>query len=144
MSHGLRDFHAHNWPSRLYVTLVPVIALGLMRGLLGPAPGPWDSSGEANQYWMLLLAAWLLGLTAGGLVARLVLGPFERAQARRNGWPFQAGETVRVLVGPLSGQSVALVETWNARGVVRVQRPEGVHRRVRDVYTWVQVERVAS
>jgi hypothetical protein len=87
-------FFAHNWPGRLWITLVPLLCVVLMAWALGPAPPELSRFGpDANRYLMLLEV---------------------------NGGPFQPGDRVRILVGRYRGHIATVIEVWEWRGDLRV------------------------
>jgi transcription elongation factor len=53
-------------------------------------------------------------------VGTFVLGPIYFHRAQLNGAPFQPGDVVEILVGPNRGRVVRVLESWDWRGMVKV------------------------
>ena len=89
--------------------------------------------------WVLLasLLAAAIGFVVGlFFIWHMVLGPVA---AQLQGWPFTAGETVRILSGPHKDTITTVYEVWSDRGQVRVDLGREAKERVEDVYCAVAV-----
>lgn len=117
----LHYFYAHNWPARLWVLAVPFAGAGLMAAALGPVPDLATPLSRAARGYLLLLALGaLLGYFIGGLLGVFVLGPLYHHRSQSNGAPFVVGDRVLVLRGRDRGQVLAVMESLDYRGTMRL------------------------
>jgi hypothetical protein len=121
----LHYFYAHNWPARIWFGLFTFGPVLLMAGALGtPPPDLLGLGADAKRYLFLLGITWLLGFFGGGLLGWFILGPLYHYRAELNGYPFQTGERVQILVGAKRGRVARITEVREVRGEVCVELPE--------------------
>ncbi len=99
----------------------PLAGAGLMAAALAPVPDlATPLSRAARDYLLLLALGALLGWFIGGLLGVFVLGPLYYHRSQLNGAPFAAGDRVLILRGRDRGQVLAVVESLDYRGSMRL------------------------
>ena len=136
-------FYAQNWPARIWIVAVPSLCVLLMAGALGSPPEIAGFQPEAKSYLFLLGIALLLGICVAALLGPFILGPLYHYRAELNGYPFQPGDRVEILVGANCGRVVRVVEEWAFRGgELRVDLGEFAHPKARTSFHFTEVIRV--
>lgn len=109
---------------------------------LGTPPELSPFGGEAKNYLLLLGLTWFLGLCVAGLVGWVVLGTLYQYRAELNGYPFQVGDRVQILVGTNRGRIATVIEVWEWRGDLHVDLAEFARPRARTRFHFAQIVRV--
>jgi hypothetical protein len=117
-------FYAQNWPAWIWFTVVPLLPTLPMAYALGAPPGLSSFGTEAKNYLLLLGVTWFLGLCIAGLVGWFILGTLYQYRAELNGYPFQVGDRVEILVGANRGRVATVAEVWDWRGNLHVDLGE--------------------
>jgi len=132
-------FYAQNWPARIWIVIIPSLCVVLMARALGTPPKIGGFQADARSYLILLAIAWLLGLCVAALLGTFILAPLYRYRAQLNGYPFQPGDRVEILVGASRGRVVHVVEVCDWRGSLRLDLGELASPRARTSFHFAQV-----
>ena len=136
-------FYAQNWPARIWIVAVPSLCVLLMAGALGSPPEIAGFQPEAKSYLFLLGIALLAGSCVAALLGPFILGPLYHYRAELNGYPFQPGDQVQILVGANRGRVVQVIGEWAFRGgELRVDLGAFAHPRARTSFGFTEVMRV--
>jgi hypothetical protein len=135
---------AKDWPMKAYFTLAASF------GIWG-AVTVCEPSAALFRDWkfvLLFLASVILAPVLAFFVSLpcgvVVLGPIYSLRAKLNGAPFQAGDRVRILVGPHRDRDVRIYDVWTERSQVRVELDAQTKAEVRDVFSFTQVCRESA
>ena len=132
-------FYAQNWPAWIWIVIIPTLCVVLMARALGPPPEIAGFQAEAKNYLFLLGSALLLGICVAALLGPFILGPLSHYRAELNGYPFQPGDWVEILVGANCGHVVQVIEVRDWRGDLRVDLGEFARPKARTFFQFTQV-----
>jgi hypothetical protein len=119
---SLRQYiFARDWPMKLFLWLVPVLAAVGALGACQPTAAMFRDWRYVTLLIVCVLLAIILGFFLSLPLAWILLSPSYHAQGLRNGAPFHPGDRVRILAGPHRGRIVEVREVWAFRSQIRVE-----------------------
>ena len=83
-------------------------------------------------------------MCVAALLGPFILGPIYHYRGVLNGYPFQPGDRVQILVGANRDRIVQVVEVWDWRGDLRVNLGEFATPRARTFFQFTQVIKVTD
>ena len=136
----LRYVFARDWPLKAYLGL----CMGLCLAVSVAACRPRAELFKDWRYDLLFLVAIVVSPVIGFFLALpfifIVVGPFYRFQAWRNGAPFQPGDRVRILAGPHCGRVTQVRMLWQ-HNTVRVGLGPVEEETYKDIFSQTQLLR---
>ena len=137
----LQRFFADDWPGLIWmwtwtISIAVLFALGILPGFR------FDLKGTL-YFVFLMVAAILLAAITGGILFGILIVPFYRLQAWRNGAPFHVGDDVMILSKRYRGHLTRIYEVWEGRHQVRVELGKDEKSAFTDVLSHVEVCRIA-